>query len=131
MRPSIYCVISFLFLACQGCVQRPKVDVMPRLLDGQVAFDVSASGIHQLTAFRVYNNAGNRMWVVILHGHKFTTIKYGIVPTGGLSDALQLFPEEGKAPPDIQGKTVVVEVGYQYDAIAPSSGTFKKTVQIP
>jgi hypothetical protein len=126
-------LVCLLLLHSLGCAQHPKLDVVPRLVDdGHVSFDLSATGIREVYSFGVEDTFGNPIWEVDLH-QKFNTktIEYGVLPAGGRLAASQIFPPENKAPIEIRGKTVVVSVYYQYDAYAPSTGTYEKTIQIP
>jgi hypothetical protein len=120
-----------LVFCCAGCGQHPKIDVVPSLLDDRVVFDITAAGIRDVQLLRVDDENRMAIWGLSLHGHGYKRIEYGILPEGGLSEARQTFPLEGKAPANIRGQTVVVKIQYQYDAIAPSVGSFEKTVHVP
>jgi hypothetical protein len=124
-------VVWVSLLSCLGCAQHPKVDVVPRILENDVVFDISTSGINGILGFRINDSSGSLIWAITLDGQIINRIQYGVLRTGELAEARQTFPPDRKAPVDIRGKSVVVSIHYQYDAYAARAGTIEKTVAIP
>jgi hypothetical protein len=127
MRRTFWLLLAYLATWCIGCGQHPVIDVVSHVDDDDVVFEISAKGINRIWSFRVEDESGNKIWSI---NSSENLVAYGKLPEGR-PDA-QTFPPERKAPADIRGKTIVVVVVYQYDAFAaPSSGRFRKTLQIP
>jgi hypothetical protein len=125
--------LAALFLSCLslGCGQRPRVDVVPAVEDGQIVFNISYSGINGILGFDVMEGE-EKLWSIGMSYEKGHKIVYGLLPTGGNMAAQQSMPANGAAPPDIRGKTVNVRVTYQYDSgISACAGSIERTVVIP
>jgi hypothetical protein len=123
--------ISLIITSLVGCGQKPRLDASAEIRKDRIIFVLSIKDINVLLHFRVKDESGNQIWDVHLSYDMSHEIEYGVLPTNGNMAARQLFPPEDKQPVNIRGKTVIVSIEYQYDAIAPSAGTFKKTLKIP
>jgi hypothetical protein len=107
------------------------VDIVPRVVDDRIVFDIAATGIRGIVRFRVEDLSGNAIWDVRLPGKTPKAIEFGVLPGDTEVEPHQTFPPDGKAPGEIRGMEVKVSVEYKYDAFAPSVGGFEKVVQIP
>jgi len=120
-------LVSLLLL---GCGQRPQITVTTSLLDDQIVFSFSHSQINGIIGFRVKDEADNLLWSV--KNPDDQGITYGRLPgNGGYAKPTQLFPLDNTSPVSIRGTTVTVFIDYQYDNLAPSTGTYRKTIAIP
>ena len=131
-------IAALISLNLVGCGQRPRIDVLVTIEDGHVVFDLPHSGMNYINNVKVLGDDGKPLWHIHVGGQKWQgkslKITYGVLPpaeTDSNSAPHQFFPRENQPPRDIRGKTVQVEVYYQYDSPAPSMATFRKSVEIP
>lgn len=109
-----------------------KVGVRPTAANGQLELDLTygneATGITTIT----FTDAeGNTLWEVSGQGQtKPAKVVYGQVPADG--SLKQVFPEDGKPPPDVRGKTVKVRVVNRFQvAFGPGQEVTDVTVEVP
>jgi hypothetical protein len=136
MRNNVpFVVIASVLLSASGCGQHPRINVVARILDDNVVFDISAKGVNQVYGLSVEDEAGNEIWSVNDAEIKDKQpVVYGALPerSGVHAGVGQVYPAENKAPADIRGKTVTVIVRYQYDdGFSACAGSSRKTVPIP
>jgi hypothetical protein len=116
-----------------GCTR--SVDVVPRIVDDHVVFDIPTRNVHKIYGLTVEDESGKKLWSMsdATMGHYAGGVVYGALPEGsGIHAGVgQTYPPDNKPPIDIRGKTVTVVVDYGYDAIMPSASEFRKTVRIP
>jgi hypothetical protein len=125
--------MSLFLLQSVGCVQRPKVDVVPRILDDHLVFEIVGSDLNSVYTFRVDDEDGAEVWAIRAPNMNNKLVEYGALPEGAGERAGvgQVYPPDNKKPADIRCKIVTVIVSYQYDAYAARSGTFSKRMQVP
>jgi hypothetical protein len=111
-----------------------SVDVSASIEDGLVVFTLSHTKVNGIMGITVEDEHGQPLWSVETSDVSGYKITYGVLPlpTQGNIPARQLFPPDGKAPEDIRGRNVIVDIGYQYDAgLSACGGGVAKAITIP
>src|ERR1700687_2820582 len=101
MRRILLPIVLWLIICCFGCGQRPKIDIVVRVLDEHVVFEIIASGLNSINSFRIEDGSGNKIWTVVSPNLKDKPIEYGVLPEG--AGVAQVYPPESKTPVDIRG----------------------------
>ncbi len=98
------------------------VRLNPAVLIGPPEFDLTyGKDVTDLSVFIVKDSQGNVLWT--LSGNNSLTpakIVYGTLPAGPAGSWKQDFPLDNKAPRDIRGKSIQVEIDCRYNiALGP------------
>lgn len=135
---ALLAVLAIYVLGCaigkvgQALQTDTKVAVRAVTANGQLELDLTygneATGITTIT---VTDAAGNKLWEVAGQGSaKPAKVVYGQLPADG--SLTQIFPEDGKPPPDIRGQTVQVRMTNRFQvAFGPGQEITDVTVAVP
>jgi hypothetical protein len=109
-----------------------KVAVIATTANGKMELDLSYGGkATGITTITVMDAQGDKLWEVSGQGTaKPAKVEYGQLPADG--SLKQVFPEDGKPPADIHGKTVQVRVVNRFQvAFGPGQEITDVTVDVP
>ena len=109
-----------------------KVAVNASTANGQLELDLKyGHEVTGITTITFTDTAGNKLWELTGQGTtKPAKVVYGQVPADG--SLQQTYPEDGKPPPDIRGKTVQVRVNNRFQvALGPGHEITDVTLEVP